>query len=53
MSQDQPEVQSSGVPVPSAEEDRFVKNKDEMERFSLDMPWNPIQGALTYYAPEW
>ena len=47
MSQDLPEVQSSGVPAPCLEDDRFVKNKQELLKFSLDMPWNP------YKAPEW
>ena len=51
--QDEPEVQSSGVPVPS-EDNRFHKNRREMHNFSTDMPWNPYQALLhaRYYAPE-
>ena len=51
MPQDQPEVQSSGVPVPIAEQDRFVKNKRELLSFSLDMPWNPYKALLHTMLP--
>ena len=43
---DKPEVRSSGVPVPSAENDRWVDNRATLQGFSTDMPWNPYKALL-------
>ena len=43
MSQDQPEVQSAGVPQEQA------GDAEVLARHALE----PLQGALTYCAPEW
>ena len=53
MSQDQPEVHSSGVPVlmPCVEVDRWVKNEREMMSLSQDMPWNPYKALLHTMLP--
>ena len=49
MSQDAPEVQSSGVPVPAANDEanqRWSRNSNAMRSFSGDMPWDPYEALL-------
>ena len=39
-------MKSSGVPVPTADSARRVRNKNELVTFSRDMPWNPYHALL-------
>ena len=48
VSQDAPEVKSSGVPVPVVDESntRWQQNSRAMRSFSGDMPWDPYKALL-------
>ena len=52
LSQDIPEVVSSGVPVPDSAASHWKKNKDMILSFSTDRPWNAYKATWHNDIPE-